>query len=139
MNRPGFTVRRVDVAEDVIELPENIEADPELAELLDLLDETAGELRKVREARDVLFEETRTLRDELVDTRVEIQNLRFAAAFPELAETAAADSELEPLRETLRNLDRWIQTGPEYCPICRAQFSRLETHADDCPFANLGG
>ena len=137
MNRPGFTIRRVDVADDVLPLPEQVEADSEHAEPRARLDETAGELRTVRDAKDVLFEETKTLRAELVGARVEIQNLKFDAAFPELA--AEADSAIETLRETLRNLDRWIRTGPEYCPICRAQFSRLETHADNCPLANLGG
>jgi hypothetical protein len=121
MKRPGFTVRRVDLPDDVIELVvddpreeigrmERVTAEhlgelvgalginppgedvmahwPELlgaaAELRELLDETVAELRKVRAAHGILFEETKTLRDELIEARVEIQSLKFAAVFPEL-------------------------------------------------------
>ncbi len=73
MTRPGFTIRRVDVPDDVIELPENSEADSELVELRELLDETAGELRKLREAREKLFAEFTVQRDELIGLRAELR------------------------------------------------------------------
>lgn len=121
MKRPGFTVRQVDLPDDVIELVvddpreeigrmERVTAEhlgelvgalginppgedvmthwPELldaaVELRELLDETVAELRKVRKAHRILFEETKTLRDELIAARAELRRRDIDAAMADL-------------------------------------------------------
>ena len=80
MDRPGFTIRRVELDDDVIELESLPEDEAEFAGLRDLLDETVAELRKVREAHLILFEETKSLREELAEARAELRRRDIDAA-----------------------------------------------------------
>ena len=83
MSRPGFRITKLESDDDeTIELLLEPDGDDQVADLVPLLDELRDELRTVRDAKEKLFEETVRLRDELTETRVELANVRFAAAFP---------------------------------------------------------
>lgn len=173
MKRPGFSVARVDVPTDVIELPDREDDDEDLrGDLEDL----RGKLETLRRAHRILHLENENLRDELVEYHVDLRRRRiddmiagrdpgtlpgkegeimppkaiatidirildleqakelFAAAEEGLVNR---DQTIAELRETLRNLDRWLKTGPQFCPICRATFRGCDDHADECPLAGI--
>jgi len=79
--RLGFSVRRVEVADDyVIELDVPDDLHDEARELRLLLDETVEELRKQRNAKDVLFDELKKTRAQLDAARNHIRNREIADA-----------------------------------------------------------
>lgn len=52
---------------------------------------------------------------------------------------AAAEKELTSCHETLVELDEWLRSDPEYCPLCGASFKGCDDHEPDCNLANLTG
>ena len=91
MSRPGFRITKLESNDDeTIELlleSTDDQVDDQVDDLVPLLDELRDELRTVRDAKEKLFEKTVRLRTELTETRVELANVRFAVAFPTLADS----------------------------------------------------
>ena len=45
--------------------------------------------------------------------------------------------ELRRLRRTLRELNAWLKSDPEYCPICGTSFIGIAEHAKNCDLATF--
>jgi hypothetical protein len=91
----------VEKVNELIDSGQAVDLDQPARDSASLVAELAGEVRGLRNARDTLFAEANNLRDQLTEARVENTNLKFKAAFPELA----IDLEIENTTETRRAVE----------------------------------